>query len=578
MDSNFEQFAAEASPKYQPKLLRQEFFSFRNANGKLFVFPKTEAVAFIRAWTQCLSIVESELGEASPNFSYSERPFRRATKRVIQESGFGADLSTIGQISESQTLGLFNALDIFIRTALEDSDVGEPIAMSRHALERLDAPLALLNVEPSDFNSVSRQRGGDRRPELVERDAFGFTNSNVKSFWIPVPEINAFVESWHDNRAHVESVLGSQDNSDLYAYHEPKFREAASLVFAASGREIEMSAIHPMLRSQTPGLFEIINLYVRWVTNSPGALSSIALSHQAVTRFLAERGTTPMKADTEELRILDAPVQPIPDPLGPSEALPTDDAPTRRQVVIAILERDSTVLGRTWRAHQEHGQDAVRIRDAIAPDGPISFGERILTYVGLLIGEQDIAPIGRELDASNQVIRFVARHRSLLPAEIAEQLMALGESLRQSANSAADGSDGRSRYQSEIQGEPGIYVYALPHYLRHPVAPSADDLDADRTLMKVGKSDNDTIRRFRQQQRSTEVPEDPQLLRVYVGDGSSYAMIERQMHDLIRAADHRQARGRVSGTEWFLTSLKFLDAIASSLGLSPKDLDSDSRT
>lgn len=39
------------------------------------------------------------------------------------------------------------------------------------------------------------------------------------------------------------------------------------------------------------------------------------------------------------------------------------------------------------------------------------------------------------------------------------------------------------------------------------------------------------------------------------------------MHNLLRAADHRQARGDVTGTEWFLTSLKFLDAMAQSLGL-----------
>ena len=39
------------------------------------------------------------------------------------------------------------------------------------------------------------------------------------------------------------------------------------------------------------------------------------------------------------------------------------------------------------------------------------------------------------------------------------------------------------------------------------------------------------------------------------------------MHRLLRAADHRQNSGRASGTEWFLTSLKFLDAIATDMGL-----------
>jgi hypothetical protein len=101
----------------------------------------------------------------------------------------------------------------------------------------------------------------------------------------------------------------------------------------------------------------------------------------------------------------------------------------------------------------------------------------------------------------------------------------------------------------------------------------ADDVEADRTLLKVGMSDRDTMRRFRQQQRTTELPEDPELLRVYVGDLDSYAVVERQIHELLRAADHRQARGNATGTEWFLTSLKFIDAIAGTLGLRPHDFE-----
>jgi hypothetical protein len=112
----------------------------------------------------------------------------------------------------------------------------------------------------------------------------------------------------------------------------------------------------------------------------------------------------------------------------------------------------------------------------------------------------------------------------------------------------------------------GIYVYTLPHYYNQPLQPSEDDVLADRTLMKVGKSDSDVIRRFRQQERNTALPEDPLLLRIYTsveGKGD----VERRFHLLLSAADHRRNKSRVAGSEWFLTSLKFLDALATDMAL-----------
>jgi hypothetical protein len=125
----------------------------------------------------------------------------------------------------------------------------------------------------------------------------------------------------------------------------------------------------------------------------------------------------------------------------------------------------------------------------------------------------------------------------------------------------------RQRTQSaERQAVAGIYVYTLPHYRKHPVEPAIDESLAHRTLMKVGMSDSDVIRRFRHQERNTSLPEDPELLRIYTGT-TEMLPLERRMHRLLRAADHRQNSGRASGTEWFLTSLKFLDAIATDMGL-----------
>jgi hypothetical protein len=42
---------------------------------------------------------------------------------------------------------------------------------------------------------------------------------------------------------------------------------------------------------------------------------------------------------------------------------------------------------------------------------------------------------------------------------------------------------------------------------------------------------------------------------------------ETQFHGFLRDADHDGVRGTRTGAEWFLTSLKFLDRIARTLGL-----------
>jgi len=85
--------------------------------------------------------------------------------------------------------------------------------------------------------------------------------------------------------------------------------------------------------------------------------------------------------------------------------------------------------------------------------------------------------------------------------------------------------------------------------------------------MKVGMSESDAIRRFRQQRRVTELPEQLRLLRVYTGEGKMVDF-EKQFHSLLSSADHRRNSAKTAGTEWFLTSLKFLDEIPKTLGLS----------
>jgi hypothetical protein len=127
----------------------------------------------------------------------------------------------------------------------------------------------------------------------------------------------------------------------------------------------------------------------------------------------------------------------------------------------------------------------------------------------------------------------------------------------------------------ERKSTSGVYVYSLMHYLTYPYDP-----DSGRTLMKVGMSDRDVIRRFREQIRTTALPEEPILLRIYESKAKEFSLteIEKKFHNLLEAADHDRSKARTGGTEWFLTSLKFLDKIAETLKLdviTNKDLDSE---
>lgn len=116
--------------------------------------------------------------------------------------------------------------------------------------------------------------------------------------------------------------------------------------------------------------------------------------------------------------------------------------------------------------------------------------------------------------------------------------------------------------QAEARNEVGVYVYALPHYIRHPY-----DQASGRTLLKVGCSDSDVIVRFRNQIRTTALPEEPILLRIYRTNGDTAASAEATFHRLLDAADHSRTIGKSAGREWFLTHTRFLDEIASTLGL-----------
>jgi hypothetical protein len=56
-------------------------------------------------------------------------------------------------------------------------------------------------------------------------------------------------------------------------------------------------------------------------------------------------------------------------------------------------------------------------------------------------------------------------------------------------------------------------------------------------------------------------------LRIYGTPGGATAPVESKFHRLLEAADRSRSVARSAGREWFLTSIRFLDEIASVLGL-----------
>ena len=78
------------------------------------------------------------------------------------------------------------------------------------------------------------------------------------------------------------------------------------------------------------------------------------------------------------------------------------------------------------------------------------------------------------------------------------------------------------------------------------------------------------------------MPEDPVILRVYTDPkGESpdaqvnYGDLEKKFHNLLMSAGHSKTSARSGGTEWFATTLEFLDEIAETLKLAIETRDSE---
>lgn len=233
----------------------------------------------------------------------------------------------------------------------------------------------------------------------------------------------------------------------------------------------------------------------------------------------------------------------------------------RRSEVEALLEVDQSLLGRVYRYERE----GLTPQQMGEEEGfaTFSFAYKYVTFIkGLTTGHVPTSPtVSKELAAK---VRVWLRRLELSPQLRAELTAYEGLLTSRADDKAAQAEETEvaveTSKRAEASGTPGIYVYTLPHYLRYPYDP-----DTGRTLLKVGHSSVDAYYRANSQGRLTALPENPILLRIYPVEAS--ASTERTFHAWLRDADHPGSRADRGGSEWFVTSTKFLDRVARSMNL-----------
>ncbi|GAA0969941.1 hypothetical protein ENKNEFLB_03902 [Nocardioides aquaticus] len=250
-------------------------------------------------------------------------------------------------------------------------------------------------------------------------------------------------------------------------------------------------------------------------------------------------------------------------PLDDDQEHAGDPAPAydREAEVRRVLASDESLMGRIY-CYERDKLTPQQIADAEGNQTPAFVYNYRLQINSIVHGEvPDSAWVARGVAAKLR--------RWLRVVELSPDLRRDLQKLESTARSRADDPDAEAdllkeavtkTVEAEQKAGAGIYVYTLPHYLKHPIDPASG-----KTLLKVGHSARDAHYRAGSQGRLTALPEDPLLLRIYPAQESSKT--EREFHAWLRDADHVAGRTRRAGSEWFVTSVKFLDRIAGSLNL-----------
>ncbi|WP_419863744.1 GIY-YIG nuclease family protein [Candidatus Poriferisodalis sp.] len=230
-----------------------------------------------------------------------------------------------------------------------------------------------------------------------------------------------------------------------------------------------------------------------------------------------------------------------------------------------MLEEDDSRLGEVYRL-----SNAGKTPEAIGEELGVTTHSFVYSYLSmsraLLEGEIAKAPTVARQNAAR--LRSVLKQDNLSP----DARAVLEHNLNLLSAAASDDAASQEEIATAKQGSrdleevlksttvSGVYVYSFPTLLLHP-----RNEDTGQTLLKIGRGDDVEDRVFRQVK--TAWPENPIMLRVYRprDDTTKTVNIEKRIHSILSAASHDWDEG---GSEWFLTSLVFLDEIASLMGLS----------
>ena len=238
-------------------------------------------------------------------------------------------------------------------------------------------------------------------------------------------------------------------------------------------------------------------------------------------------------------------------------------------------------FGQVW-----EGMKAQKDDKTIQEDIGFAYADNVTDYrisIELMQGHRDIAALAksRASRSAQYIRRFLKRQSESLPSSLADHLKRLVEECDKRAQSRdnieadKEADKQEERDEEKARNRPGIYVYTLPHYEKHPVVEEVDGKEeSKRTLYKVGQTGKDIRKRVMQQ--ATGLPETPIVRRRYFhkcDNEKAIEKLEEAIHGLLVAADHRRVKGR--RTEWFCTSLIFLDLVAHTLGLVKFESDSD---
>ena len=250
------------------------------------------------------------------------------------------------------------------------------------------------------------------------------------------------------------------------------------------------------------------------------------------------------------------------------------------------LRKDNTQLGEVFRYLENHPDatpTAVTEGSTLANTGVAS---NLMQIIKTIRAEQTLASpslarqtrgrISTALKNNNFTPDTTEYLRTLSSQldDVAQDTKLLEEQTRELTKNSAEL---EAKFEDDVEkGKGAVYVYSLPHYLNFPVA-------GENTYFKVGFSINDPeVRGSRvARQRTTAMPEDPVLLRLYRPvEGTSYEILncfEKKFHKVLRAAGHTVPKNNEGGIEWFCTSLELLDTLALVFGMESTRIDREDK-